>query len=206
MTTRIQPVIPLPGEVVQRVWADLPLLRDGDPNAKPITMRDRLRRGAWSRVFDFREARPDSYLAVLLALSVGLRANEIDKARWSWFSFDGEGNCILEVREEADFKPKGGMQRQLKIPRKLYDALIAARSAPESVYVLGGDSDPADRVRTSYRCDLALRRANSWLAERGIEDGKGRRNSLHRPGSGKSSQNRHRAWVVIHRKPSFCSY
>lgn len=187
LTQEIQPVFALPGHVVERIWLELPLLRDGDPEAgkqgasKPEGSGTKPARAQGPRV-DFRKPRPASYAAVLLALACGLRANEIDKARWSWFGFDDKGECFLAIREERDFRPKGGSARILKVPRLVYDALAAARWDLSSPYLLGGAESASETVAVgeSYRSPDALHYANAWLRLRGIEAEKRSGNPLHR--------------------------
>ena len=187
LTQEIQPVFSLDEMVVKRIWDELPLLRDGDPHATDPTIRPRKR----ARVqivstaptkIDFRHPHPASYAAVLLALGFGLRANEIDKARWSWFGFNAKGEGFLSIKEESDFKPKGGSARILKIQNAVYDALIETRTDLASPYILGGQTNSSDTVTQgeSYRCVAALQTANAWLRARGIEAEKRRGNPLHR--------------------------
>ncbi len=186
LTQEIGAVFALPESVVSRVWDELPLLRDGDPDAAdPFAKTAKKKRktgGAVGTKIDFRQPHPASYCAVLLALGCGLRANEIDKARWSWFGFDAKRNCFLSVKEESDFKPKGGSARILKIPKAVYDALTETRSDMASKYVLGGTENKSDTVTMgeTYRCADALQVANAWLRARGIEADKRRGNPLHR--------------------------
>lgn len=133
---KIDPVTPLPVDVVDRIWSDLPLLRDGNPEApdpkaalfaKKYRKQHEGRKARWLPV-DFRKPHADAYCAILLALGAGLRANEIDKARWDWLKTDQHGNDLLEIREEADFKPKGGTLRLLRIPKAMRDSFWAANS------------------------------------------------------------------------------
>lgn len=180
LTQEIQPVFSLPEGVVGRIWEDLPKLRDGDPEFSPALAGKRNPGGV--SVGDFRHPQPASYVAVVLALGVGMRANEIDKARWSWFGFNAKGDCFIEIREEADFKPKGGSARVIKIPKLVHDALFATRVDLSSPYILGGLVSESKSVAISenYRCPSALAIANAWLRARGVEAGKQRGNPLHR--------------------------
>jgi integrase len=186
---RIEPVTALNREIVDRIWADLPSLRDGDPNAEVPNLKRfvgnyRKKHGGhkarWLPI-DFREPHPDAYCAILLGLGVGLRANEIDKARWSWLKSDGHGNCLLEIREEVDFKPKGGTLRIVRIPVELHEGLIHARPDNSSPYILGGKpSLSVERNGWGYRCRETLRVVNAWLRARGVESNEQRGNPLHR--------------------------
>ena len=129
----------------------------------------------------YRQPHPEAYCAILLALGLGLRANEIDKARWSWFKFDSKADCFLEIREESDFKPKGGTMRLIRIPKELYAELEKARPDLASHYVLGGQaSKSVEKNGWGYRCRETLRVVNAWLRERGVETEEVRGNPLHR--------------------------
>jgi len=186
---KIEATTSLPREIVDRIWKELPLLRDGNPEAEsPNLVRFSKnyrkahggRKARWLPI-DYRKPHPEAYCAILLGLGLGLRANEIDKARWSWFRFDGRGACFLEVREESDFAPKGGTMRVIRVPVELHEELSRARADLESPYVLGGQSSDAVKATGwGYRRRDVLRVANSWLRERGIEAEDVRGNPLHR--------------------------
>lgn len=186
---RIEPVTALPRTVVERIWTDLPRLRDGDPEAptpdrtkfaKQYRKNHEGRKPRWMPI-DFARPHPDAYCAILLALGAGLRANEIDKARWTWLKVDEQGNCFLEVREEDDFIPKGGTLRVIRIPKELHDELARTRSASKSPYILGGtNSKSVDENGWGYRCRETLRVASAWLRARGVESDEERGNPLHR--------------------------
>lgn len=186
---KIEPVSPLNTSIVDRIWKELPLLRDGDPGAEAADLKKFLsryrkehegRKARWLPI-DFRQPHPDAYCAVLLALGAGLRANEIDKARWSWIKFDSKGQCFLEVREESDFIPKGGTMRLIRIPQQLHNELGKARRDMASPYILGGQaSQSVEDNGWGYRCRETLRVANTWLRDRGVEADDPRGNPLHR--------------------------
>lgn len=186
---KIDPVAPLDREVVDRIWKELPLLRDGDPNAEApnlaqfATRYRKLHEGnkpRWMPI-DFRQPHPDAYCAILLGLGLGLRANEIDKARWSWIKCSAKGMFFLEIREEEDFKPKGGSMRLIRIPNELQDELTKARVDLKSPYILGGEaSKSVESNGWGYRCRATLRIVNTWLRERGVETEEVRGNPLHR--------------------------
>ena len=192
-TTINRPVTALPREVVERIWSELPLLRDGDPKAPaPDIARYKAsyskkhggRVARWLPA-DFRQPHPASYCAVLLSLGLGLRANECDKARWSWLQFDAKGECFLKIAEESDFKPKGGTLRLLRVPADLYAELVKARTDMSSPYIMGGQpretvkKDGTANENVEYRCREAIRIANEWLAERGVEAGNVHGKKLH---------------------------
>ncbi len=190
LTQEVQPVFSLPAHVVEAIWRELPSLRDGNQadhgpgvsSRKKDATRRVSRTSPKALEVDFRQQHPSSYAAIVLALACGLRANEIDKSRWSWFSFNDGGECFLSVTEEDDFKPKGGSARIIKVPHSVYDALVLARREKKSPYILGGERRTSDTIENaeSYRCAKALHIAIVWLRERGIESGKMRGNPLHR--------------------------
>lgn len=184
---RVEPVSALKREIVIRIWDELPLLRDGDPGAaEPVLAKGRGAKGSKRRSArwlppNFRKPHPEAYCAILLALGAGLRANEIDKARWTWIRFDSDGFCYLEVQEEVDFKPKGGSMRVVRIPDEMYRELTKSRVDVSSPYITGGVvSDAASKGGWSYRRRDVLRVANAWLRARGVESGSSKSNPLHR--------------------------
>ncbi len=180
-TQEIQPTSSLPQAVLDRIWADAAKLRDGDPCAadpmvEKFAKQYRKKHGhkvRWKPV-DFRKPHPDAYAALMLALGAGLRANEIDKARWSWIKFGPNGECVLDVGEESDFRPKGGTRRMIRIPTTLHDAIVQARTDLDSPYVIGGEPSGKERVE-GYRRPDTFRAVNSWIRAR-----VGGRNTLHR--------------------------
>jgi integrase len=170
----IQPVTPLSQEVIDRIWQDAVALRDGDPKGFNTSVKSskRAAKKALSPKkpgryqFDWRQPHKDAYAALLLALGAGLRANEIDKARWSWLRFDKKGDCFLEVREESDFRTKSGTLRLLKIPREMHDALVALRHDLSSAYIIGGNAGVPNGQY--YRSPMTFRVISAWLRERGV--------------------------------------
>jgi integrase len=186
---RIEPVAAISEKILARIWSELPLLRDGDPKvkAKAASSRDYIKiyrkthngkAPRWLPI-DYSKPHPEAYCAILLALGLGLRANEIDKARWSWIKFDSKGDCIFEVRKEIDFTPKGGSTRFVRMPVDMYTELEKARTSLESTYILGGTEKENTEV-FGYRRRSALRIAAAWLRDMGVETGKLRGNPLHR--------------------------
>lgn len=186
----IQPVSPLPRNIVERIWADAPSLRDGDPNADDPKLANYVRRyrkahdgrepGRWVPI-DFRQPHQDAYAALLLAFGCGLRANECDKARWAWLKKDGQGNCFIEIRKEADFAPKGGTARIVKIPADLFEALQGTRQ-DTGEYIIGGGPSTESSTQGGglYRRPNTFRVINEWLRKRGVEAEKKYGKPLHR--------------------------
>jgi integrase len=186
---KIEPVAALDRKIVDQIWKDLPLLRDGDPDAEAPNLKRFARsyqkkhegnKPRWQPI-DYRQPHPEAYCAILLGLGLGLRANEIDKSRWSWVKFDAKGDAFFEIGEEADFKPKGGSLRIIRIPTELHEELAKSRQDLNSPYILGGQpSGSVEKNGWGYRCRETLRIANDWLRARGVESGVVRGNPLHR--------------------------
>ena len=165
-TQDIQPVKVLPLAVMERIYKEAHLLRDGDPRAPKIKTR---RKGTSWRINDWRISHPDAYAALLLAISAGLRANEADKARWSWLKLNSKGDYFIDVVEESDFQPKSGMMRRIKIQQDVYDALIALRSDKTSPYITGGLERKPSASGEGYRQPSTLRTVSAWLGLRGVK-------------------------------------
>jgi len=182
---KIEPVTPLDEEIVRRIWEDLPKLRDGDPNAKApdyIKFSKGYKKAHFgnraSRLpIDYSKTHKGPYLAILLALGAGMRANEIDKARWSWVKFDRDGYPFMEIRYEADFKPKGGSLRMVPLDPKIYRELEACRDF-ESLYLLGGQVSKGQKG-WGYRSRETFRVASEWLRAHGVSPNELRGNPLH---------------------------
>jgi integrase len=186
---KIEPVAALDRKIVDQIWQDLPLLRDGDAEAqapdlkrfaKAYRKKHEGNQPRWLPI-DYRQPHPEAYCAILLGLGLGLRANEIDKSRWSWIKFDAKGDAFLEIGEEDDFKPKGGSLRVIRIPTELHNALTMARRDMASPYIMGGQaSGSVEKNGWGYRCRETLRIVNEWLRARGVEAEEARGNPLHR--------------------------
>lgn len=176
--TDIQRVVTLPDDVVERIWKSALLLRDGDPSAGEVHLAQYRRTyrkthqgrepGRWIPI-DWRKPHPDAYAALLLAFGCGLRANECDKARWSWLSKKG-GEWRIEVLPEIDFKPKGGSGRELKMPGDMYEALLATRN-DTGPYIIGGPASTKSSMKGGglYRRPNTFRVVNQWLRLHGVE-------------------------------------
>lgn len=186
---KIEPVAALDRNVIDQIWKDLPTLRDGDPDAEEPNL-ERFKKSygrkhegnkpRWLPI-DYRQPHPEAYCAILLGLGLGLRANEIDKARWGWVKFDAKGDAFLEISAEDDFRPKGGSLRVIRIPKELHEELSRCRRDMASPYILGGmPSQAVEKNGYGYRRRDVLRVVSDWLRERGVEAGEARGNPLHR--------------------------
>jgi integrase len=188
-TQKIEPVAALDRKIIDQIWQDLPLLRDGDPEAatpdlkrfaKSYQKKHNGNKPRWL-IIDYRQPHPEAYCAILLGLGLGLRANEIDKARWSWVKFNEKGEAFLEISEEDDFKPKGGSMRVIRMPDALHEELTKARRDMASPYIIGGQaSESVTKNGWGYRCRETLRIVNEWLRARGVEAEEVKGNPLHR--------------------------
>lgn len=175
---KLHPVVALPPDTLSRIYSEAVLLRNGEPDAAPITSGQRKKN---KRIVDWRSPHPEAYASVLLAIGAGLRANEIDKARWTWLRKDGAGGCYVDIGEELDFIPKGGTARTVRIQPELYDAITATRVDVSSPYVTGGAAKMKDgKIVDGYRRIKVLRAANLWLRIRGVEKERSGGNPLHR--------------------------
>ena len=75
---KIKGYSPLRQEILDQIWKESGLLKDGDPKAAEPAAGKR-----WSS-FDFRKPCPEAYALLLLELVLGLRRHEADKAQWDW--------------------------------------------------------------------------------------------------------------------------
>jgi hypothetical protein len=162
---KLEPVVVLPVQTLGRIYNEVPLLRDGDPDAISAKHAKKVKRSV-----DWRCPQPEAYAVVMLAIAAGLRANEIDKARWTWLNKDGAGNCSVRIGPEADFIPKGGTARTVMIQPEVYEAIMATRTDMQSVYIIGGAAKLVGvKYAEGYRRPEILRVANGWLRARGVE-------------------------------------
>ena len=82
------------------------------------------------------ETNPAAFVAVLLALALGLRRGEIIKARWSmihWLEGEGGGEPrpFIKLTDSADWKgTKGRAERMIPIPPAVYAKLISHQDNP----------------------------------------------------------------------------
>lgn len=166
---KIKGYSPLQKEVLDKIWKQASLLRDGNPEAaepKP--------RGRWDD-HDFRKPQPEAYLLLLLELGLGLRRHEADKAQWDWLRADDQGRIYLEVRQTPFFMPKGKERRVIPVDKPLYDALLAQKK--DDVFIVPGHAPrvyPAGKEpkNLSYRCGMHHRALAAWLRSHGINDAK----------------------------------
>lgn len=184
---KIETVKALDRAIIERIMRELPLLRDGDPDAEAPNLKRfakayRKKHGdnqpRWMPI-DYTKPHPEAFRAILLGIGLGLRANEIDKARWAWIKRNPDGRDVIEIAEEDDFRPKGGTMRVVPVDRTVLRALLESRDEV-SPYIIGGQASPSvQKNGFGYRCREVLRVANDWLRIRGVESESVRGNPLH---------------------------
>ena len=166
---KIRGYTPMSQEVLDRIWKDAVLLRDGDPEAVAPT-----RRSGWN-AHDFRKPQLQAYLLLLLELGLGLRRHEADKAQWDWIMTDANRQVYLEVRATPYFMPKGKERRVVPMDTTLHAVLIAQKASGDFI-VLGNppQAHPASKApkNLTYRCERHHRALAAWLRQRGITDAK----------------------------------
>ncbi|MDB6064061.1 MAG: hypothetical protein JWR26_269 [Pedosphaera sp.] len=167
---------PLKPEVLQAVWQNAVLLRDGDPKATPPPKPkkgeaiDRWKEPDWIK------PHPEAYLLLILELGLGLRRHESDKAQKDWFFEDADGRTYLEVKETPFFTPKSKERRVIPVAKVLYDTL-KLHFRDDNLFVVPGRQPkiyaPGKQPKNIvYRCDMHHRALASWLRLQGITDEK----------------------------------
>ncbi|MFT6861759.1 MAG: integrase [Akkermansiaceae bacterium] len=157
--------------LLDKIWQEAPMLRDGDRNASPPDPKAN-RRSAES--IDFRKPHPDAFVIFLLELGLGLRRNEADKAEWEWVRETPDGRLMLEVRESEGFIPKSKQSRVIPIEQAIWDAVVALKKDPRYI-VQGPQEKPkkeGKKVSMVYRCERAHRVLVAWLRRAGLNDPK----------------------------------
>ena len=178
---------PMGKATLERIMLDAPTLLNGDPNApdpgaEKFAQKFKLNHGRnpqW-RNFDFRQPHPDIYRALLLALGCGLRAREIDAARWDWIK-EWEGRIVLEIPDSGEdgFKPKGGRSRMVPLQKEVHEGLLKARD-DLSPFVIGGPKPEGKAaLGLEYRRPDTFRGLALWLRQRGVEKGKVKGHPIH---------------------------
>lgn len=109
-------------------------------------------------ITDLKDEDAEMYCAALLALHAGLRRDEIAHAKWDWFSDDPTG-LVIHVRPEAEFAPKFGLERKVKVSRWLHAELLRFK-AKKGAYILPDYANDQN--------DAILVRLVAWLKANGI--------------------------------------
>lgn len=169
---KLQTYTPVDQSVIDALWADSVLLRDGDPKAKAPDENA----ARWDS-HDFRQPNLAAYGLLLLELGLGLRRNEADKAQKDWITKQN-GRRILTVQETPHFKPKSKESRPIPIDDAgLVAALETVMDSHVSPFIIPGrlpkqhdqGKEPKNLV---YRCDSAHRHLTAWLRQRGLTSDK----------------------------------
>jgi integrase len=156
---------PLKPDVLQTIWKNAALLRDGTPGPKdqvksvaatttcpvcggPIPKKRPTgparrycspkcrNRARWAEP-DWSEPHPEAYLILLLELGLGLRRHESDKAQKDWFFTDAQGLIRIEVKPTPHFTPKSRERRVIPVDKVLHDA-IAPYLRENSAFIVPG--------------------------------------------------------------------
>lgn len=161
---RIKAHSPLPQEILEKIWTQAPLLRDGNPQAPPPDPKvHRMRR------FDFRLPHPDAYAILFLELGLGLRRNEADKAEWRWCTETKEGRRFMEVRATDVFTPKSKLSRTIPVAEDVWQALLTVGTVGERFIVPSPINDAKAVGKINYRCDSGHRALVEWLHLIGVD-------------------------------------
>ena len=125
---------------------------------------------------DLENDHPEQFRAFSLCMLGGLRRSEADWLTWAQIDLAG---ATLMIERTDYFDPKSEEStRSVDLPAVLIEVLRSAKSdSPNPIFVLkGGDYRPQLKAAPFYRCDVSpwktWRRLSSWLAARGISDGK----------------------------------
>ena len=116
------------------------------------------------------EADPPAFLAMLLALSAGLRRGEIDSLTWRQVDFDRQ-LVRIEPTDKAGLKTSDS-RAEVAIDSRIVAILrgyFAKVKRPEA-FVIDAGGDPAgDATWRHYRADAVFVRLTEWLRANGVE-------------------------------------
>ena len=176
---------PMSRDLLNAIWSESVMLRDGNPDApeririKTGGRKAKLPPGQKSKRWrepDFRQPQPGAYVILLLELGLGLRRNEADKAQWDWFSTDAHGRHYLTVQSTSFFTPKSKKSRIIPVEKLLFEAIQATREQVSPFVVPGllpkqyeAGQEPKN---LAYRCEPHHRALATWLRKHGVKDAK----------------------------------
>ena len=116
---------------------------------------------------ELREADPDAYGVILLALGAGLRRGEIDALQWTQVDF--------EKREISVVSANGFTAKTEESQGRIFadDGLLAElkaikRDGPTLYVIEPATTRAKDRAGQYYRSEAALDRVTQWLRKKGI--------------------------------------
>jgi integrase len=116
------------------------------------------------------EADPDGFLAILLALTAGLRRGEIDRLLWRNVDLDG-GRIIVDSSEHGRLKTPES-HGVVDIDQITVDILRGFRARASGPFVLEAGKavvgQPSCEGGARYRCASPFERVNRWLRDYGI--------------------------------------
>jgi integrase len=120
------------------------------------------------------EEDPDGFLAILLALTAGLRRGEIDQLLWRNVDLDG-GRIIVDSSEHGRLKTPES-HGAVDIDQVTVEILRGFRARASGPFVLEARKAVAGESSrewgTRYRCVSAFERVNRWLRDYGITGNK----------------------------------
>ena len=112
---------------------------------------------------------PLTFLAMLLAIGVGLRRGEIDSLQWHQVDFQRQ---LVRVERTTAARLKSSESRgEIAIDEHIVAILrgFHAKKTMEFVIEAEGKAGGAKKYGTSYRANHLLNRAVQWLRSRGVE-------------------------------------
>ncbi len=117
---------------------------------------------------------PDSFLAILLGLTAGLRRSEIDQLTWQNVDLNG-GRIIVEDSEHGSLKTEESrgavdIDKHTSAILRGFRAKATGRFVLQAKRAIAGESSREWGPR--YRCVTAFERANRWLRAFGITGNK----------------------------------
>jgi integrase len=113
---------------------------------------------------ELREADPDSWLALLLALGAGLRRGEIDALTWTQVR---PGESAIWIGPTEHWKPKTATSEGLvHVDAFVMDELAARyRQAADNFVIRGLPAFP----KHGTRCEFTFTRLTAWLRTKGVD-------------------------------------
>jgi len=110
---------------------------------------------------------PEALKIFLLCCGVGLRRGEIDKMLWTQFLWH-ENQIKVEVTEYAGVKGKGSTAL-IDVDPALMKVFHKFMTKATGEFVIESSVEPQPGVTWyHYRCDLAFKRLNHWLRDKGV--------------------------------------